>query len=164
MKAWEDRPPEVACLLNPAFCGQVIYQCVRGFADEAGAPMPYPLAFVILPLVLHPRTRATMDGGTRHLQVWLNTHQPIKIGLAERARTLVPHTREALLFLYQTRTVTLREEDAAVAITGPLRRARRRFEPGDETRSCLNKAGVLGKWFARTESPATIYVSLGLMP
>ena len=79
MKAWEDRPPEVASLLNPAFCGQVIYRCVEGFTETENAPMPYPLAFLVLPLVLHPPTRASVNANTRHFQVWLNAHQPIKI-------------------------------------------------------------------------------------
>jgi hypothetical protein len=101
----------------------------------------------------------------RHFQVWLNGNQQIKIGLAERARSLVPYTREALMLLQQTHTVAVRSSDAALVIQNGLRRmGRRRFSQSEETKECLKKAQTLGKWFARVNSPATIYASLGLMP
>jgi Family of unknown function (DUF6521) len=166
MRPWEDRPAEVANLLNPAFCGWIIFQCVQSNIDESeGSPMPYALAFLVLPLVLHQSTRETMKSTTRHFQVWLNGNQQIKIGLAERARSLVPYTREALMLLQQTHTVAVRSSDAALVIQNRLRRIRqRRFSQSEETKECLKKSETLGKWFARANSPATIYASLGLMP
>src|SRR6202521_325469 len=129
MRPWEDRPAEVANLLNPAFCGWIIFQCVKSHIDESdGRPMPYALAFLVLPLVLHRYTRETMKSTTRHLQVWLNGNQQSKIGLAERARSLVPYSREALMLLHQTHTVAVRDSDAALVLENGLRRIRsRRF-------------------------------------
>jgi hypothetical protein len=165
MRRWEDRPQEVAHLLNPAFCGQVLYECGRSHTATSGRGLPYALAFLVLPLVLHPGTRRTMDSHTRHFLVWINGNPQVKVGLAERARALVPYCREALTFLYQTRIVAISEADASLSIVGRLRQRRRRtFQPGDDTRTCLSKSVVLGKWFARANSPSTIYASLGLMP
>jgi hypothetical protein len=166
MRPWEDRPAEVANLLNPAFCGWIIFKCVQSYIYESvGSPMPYSLAFLVPPLVLHQRTRETMKSTTRHWQVWLNGNQQIKIGVAERVRSLVPYTREALMFLQQTHTVAVRSSDAALVLQNGLRRMRRhRFSQSEETKECLKKAETLGKWFARANSPATIYASLGLMP
>jgi hypothetical protein len=127
--------------------------------------MPYALAYLVLPLVLHQCTRETMKSSTRHFQVWLNGNQEIKIGLAERARSLVPYTREALILLHQTRTVAARSSDAALVLQNGLRTIRRRgFSQSEETKECLKKSETLGKLFARANSPATIYASLGLMP
>jgi hypothetical protein len=126
--------------------------------------MPYALVFLVLPLVLHPGTQRTMDSRTRLFLVWVNSNQHIKVGLAQRARALVPHSREALTFLYQTRIMAIGAADASLSIVGRLRRRRRASQPGDDTRVCLSKSVVLGKWFARANSPANIYASLGLMP
>ena len=165
MKTWEQRPQEVANLLNPAFCGRVIYQCILGHASEEARPMPYALGFIVLPLVLHPSTRATMQGSTRHFQVWLGGNQEIKLGLASRARSLVPHAREAFAFLWQTGMIAAQPPDASLVIAKRLRRTPRGASPmSDDTKDCLTKATLLGKWFARANSPATVYTLLGLMP
>jgi hypothetical protein len=166
MRSWNDTPPEVANLLNPAFCGQIIIRTVKAFMAEAGGkPMPYPLVFVILPLVLHGKTRQSIRGTTRHFQVWLNSDQSVKVGLANRARSLVPYTRQAVAFTTQTRALIVNETTAALTMGERLKTIRSRAIPvSDETKECLTKAEVLGKWFARANSSTTIYASLGLMP
>lgn len=164
MSTWSERPVEVANLLNPAFCGQVIYSCAVAHQDEREDAFPYALAFLVLPLVLHSDTRGTMKATTRHFEVWLNVNPEIKVGLADRARSLVPFGREALTFLQQCRAFQIRETDAAIVISKGLRRIRRRFPPGEDTKACLAGAGILGKWFARENSPAAVYAALGLRP
>ncbi len=164
MTPWDERPVEVANLLNPAFCGHVIYGCADAHNREAGKPLPYALAFLVLPLVLHLDTRSTMKPNTRHFEVWLNLNPEIKVGLTARARSLVPFTREALGFLHRSGTLTIQETDAALGIPKALRTLRRRFPVGDDTKACIAGAKVLGRWFARANSPATIYASLGLRP
>ncbi len=126
--------------------------------------MPYALAFLVLPLVLHPGTQCTMESRTRHFLVWINSNQHIKVGLPQRARALVPYSREALTFLCQTGVIAISAQDASLSILRGLRRRQQGAQPSDDTRACLGKSVVLGKWFARTNSPATIYASLGLMP
>lgn len=127
--------------------------------------MPYALAFLVLPLVLHPATRSTMQGSTRHFQVWVSTNQQIKLGLAQRARSLVPHSREAITFLCQTKAAQVSEIDCSLKIAKKLRRlARGGLTPTEDSREAIAKAAILGKWFARVDSTATIYASLGLMP
>lgn len=167
MKPWADRPPEVANLLNPAFCGQVIFRCVQSFfAESKGVAMPYPLAFIVLPLILHRDTRDTMGESRRYFAVWLNGNQHIKIGFAQRARALVPFTRETLTFLQQTGVIGVHQEDATIspAIDRLRPRRNRRFAEGEEMKMCLSRSERLGKWFARAKSPATIYALLGVMP
>jgi hypothetical protein len=125
--------------------------------------MPYALAF-FLPLVLHSDTRSTMKANTRHFEVWLNVNPEIKVGLVTRARSLVPFTREALGFLQRSGTLTIRETGAALVVSRSLRTLRRRFALGEDTKACIAGARVLGKWFGRANSPATIYASSGLRP
>lgn len=164
MKNWLERPQEVANLLNPAFCGRLIYDCVRGCASEDGRPLPCALGFLILPLVLHPSTRETMSGRTRHFQVWLNSNQQIKVGFSSRARSLVPYSREAITFLLQTGTLEVTSPDACFVIKKRLRAIRRREPVSDDFSDSIRAAGVLGKWISRVNSTSTIYASLGVMP
>lgn len=164
MKSWSERPVEVANLLNPAFCGQVIYSCAVAHHAEISDAFPYAFAFLVLPLVLHSETRSTMKATTRHFEVWLNVNPEIKVGLAGRARSLVPFAREALTFLQQSKVFAVRDTDAGLVVTKGLRRTRRQFPPGEDTRGCLRGAAVVGKWFARANSPAAIYAALGLRP
>ncbi len=164
MKSWEHRPQEVANLLNPAFCAGVLYRSMEGYAKEHGRNMPYALGFLVLPLILHPDTRATIQGTTRHFQVWINNHQHIKLGLCTRARTLVPFAREALGFLCTAGVVEVQEDDASLAVRGSLRRRRNAQSSSADVRECSAKAAILGKWLSRVNSAATVYVSLGLIP
>jgi hypothetical protein len=166
MKRWEDRPEEVANLLNPAFCGHLIYSSVQAHQTENSKPMPYAVAFLVLPLALHATTReAILRAVIRHFEVWIDSNQEIKIGLGCRVRSLVPFARETLAFLLQTGALEIQESDAALLIGKRLRQMRGRlFPPSDETKACIKAAAVLGKWFARVNSPATIYASLGLVP
>ena len=53
MRRWEERPIEVANLLNPAFCGRLLYQSIVGHSEYESKDMPYVLFFLVLPLVLH---------------------------------------------------------------------------------------------------------------
>lgn len=163
MKPWEERPQEVANLLNPAFCGRVIYESIKGY-EENGKAMQYPLCFLVLPIVLHPPTRATMSGRTRHFQVWLNSNQQIKIDLAIRARSLVPYAREAVTFLLQTETLIISGPAVLLTINKALKKKRRTGPESQDHADCIRAADVLGKWLSRIDSPSTVYASLGLMP
>jgi hypothetical protein len=49
MRLWNDRPPEIAHLFNPAFCAVLIREGVLGFMDVSPGGMPYPLVFLLLP-------------------------------------------------------------------------------------------------------------------
>jgi hypothetical protein len=66
--------------------------------------MPFALAALVLPLVLHKGTRESLPRDTRTtLLAWLEEHQAILIDFALRVRSVLPYTREAILF------VTMRE-------------------------------------------------------
>src|ERR1039457_6981771 len=62
MRIWNDRPPEIAHLFNPAFCALLIREGVLGFVEVSPGGMPYPLVFLLLPIVLHKATRDRFRG------------------------------------------------------------------------------------------------------
>jgi hypothetical protein len=49
------------------------------------------------------------------------------------------------------------ERSASLGIAGKLRaRSRGTFPVSDETRECIAKARIVGRWFAKVNSPATV--------
>jgi ABC-three component (ABC-3C) system Middle Component 3 len=163
VRPWEDRPVEIAHLLNPAFCSEVLRRAIRLYNKNAARWFPYPLTFLVLPILLHHRTREAIAPNTREqLHVWLQAHQDVRIGFAERARQLVPHTIETLSFLLQVNAITV---DATAGLTVVRRRQRHVDGQGEgEIADCYRKAEIVGRWFARAGSPANIYTMWGVKP
>lgn len=65
---WDQRPQDVANLLNPAFDGFLLFQAIAGFQKEADDEMPFELAFLVLLFVLHEKTRTRLPSKvTTHL-------------------------------------------------------------------------------------------------
>ncbi|WP_442969853.1 three component ABC system middle component [Roseburia sp. AM23-20] len=50
------RTHEVAFLLNPAFCGRILYSTIRTYNEKTNRAFPFPLIYLVLPLVLHKET------------------------------------------------------------------------------------------------------------
>lgn len=55
MKAWNERTHEIAYLLNPAFCGRILYSSIKAYNEKTRKSFPFPLIYLILPLVLHKK-------------------------------------------------------------------------------------------------------------
>ena len=166
MKNWSHRPVEVAYLFNPAFCGEVLLRSIETYSkhstNEEG--LSFPLAFLILPLVLHKKTRERIPATTKNtLHYWLRENGSALIGFPMRARNLVPLTREAITFLIQLQMIQVVTEGRLVRTTKRHRRSSG-FEPDVEIEDCLSKAETIGKWFARAGTPSTVYFTLGVKP
>jgi hypothetical protein len=78
-----------------AFCDWLLREAVQGYASMRAAGMPLPLAFLILPVVLHRPTRELAPGAlTTKLHVWLQEHPEVRIKFAGRTKELcVVHAR-----------------------------------------------------------------------
>ena len=164
MKSWELRQPEAANLFNPAFVGLLIYKAALKYREAAGKCLPYSLAFLIPPIVLHPQTVKTIRlGQGASFQKWANENQPTKIGFAARARNLVPHIRESLLFLVRSGVISILE-DASLSPNAPVRLIRRKHKFSETDALTIKHAETLGRWFAEGGTSATIYATLGVKP
>lgn len=160
--AWQNRPPEVANLLNPAFCGVLLRQSVAEYEDRVGTGLPYGLVFLVLPIVLHRPTRDKIRLRMKQLHPWLQKYPEVKVDFADRARQLVPITREALAYSLKASAMYLDEEGQLHAV-----RVEDRMPAGeemDEIADCFSKARVIGRWFARAGLPTTIYSMWGVKP
>jgi len=161
---WNGRPLEQARLFNPAFLGTLIWSCARAYSSKANANQPFAVSFLVAPVVLHKSTRESLPTTTRtSLVAWLGENPQVLVGFSERAKSLVPLVKEALLFA--SNGGLLQVENAGV-VAGDRPRAMARFERDatDEVSSCLKKAEFVGKWFALSGDYTTIMALWGVAP
>jgi hypothetical protein len=166
MQTWQRRAVEEANLFNPAFCAVLLAKASEDFTKKRDQPLPFALAFLILPVVLHRATRDALPSSTvSALLTWVQDHRDQLVNFSGRVHALQAITREAILFGAQHETL-------AIADTGGLAVGARKQSPTDrktglftdEARACVDRAGFLGRWFAAAGTPATIYSAWGIAP
>lgn len=156
------QPREVFNLLNPAFCGEILVHCIQSYSRLMKGPMPYPLLYLILPLVLHKETRDKLAVKSQEfLHTWIQTNQYLFSDFSRRTKELVPITSDAIVFLLQNNIIVL-DSFANVSVT--------KFEINnnsnrdDEINDCVDKSKTIGRMFARSGSVANIFRVLGVSP
>lgn len=161
MDSWENRPVEIAYLLNPAFCGEIICRTVKEYNEKSSNLFPYPLLFLILPIILHRTTRKKI-GRQRQMHNWLQIYPEVRIDFAARAKNLIPITKEAINFLLQANAIKI-DETAGITVV-PRSRSNIHLTLENEVGECYKKAKILGRWLARVGAPINAYVMWGVKP
>ena len=131
------RTHEVAFLLNPAFCGRILYSTIRTYNEKTNRAFPFPLIYLVLPLVLHKETRMNINSRTQ-LLVWVQRYPQLLIDFPKRARELEISSTSRILS--KTKFVD------------------------EEISDCLKKGEHIAKWFALAGKVETIYIELGVRP
>jgi hypothetical protein len=163
MRPWNDRPPEIAHLFNPAFCALLIREGVLGFMEVSPSGMPYPLVFLLLPIVLHKATRESLPATVAtKMHPWIQQHQEARIGFSERCRAVAAYTRQAIVFA-ATGTLLAFSQDGT--LQAPRLRLRRPpWPPDSESATCRQRARFVGRWLATAGDNATIFAVWGVRP
>ncbi|MFZ0913358.1 MAG: three component ABC system middle component [Candidatus Korobacteraceae bacterium] len=163
MKPWSKRPVEVATLLNPAFCALLLRECVKGFVQKNPEGIPYPLLALLLPIVLHKFTRELLPAKiSTKMHPWLQEHQDVRIGFAQRCAALVPYYREATLFGCTRALLAFTE--AGLITAPPLGNQPKLWGSHTEVAECLKQAHFVGRWFSGAGDVRTIYAMWGIRP
>ncbi len=163
LSLWEQRPFEIANLLNPAFCSIVLRDSISSFHGEMKRNMPYPLVFLVLPLVLHKPTRDTFPKRTdTKFYEWIEDNPNILVtfAFAERTRQFVPYTKETLIFGMKQKIFNI---DAQGNLKS-LRAIETPWSPESKPALIRKKAKFLGRWFAKSGDTAKIFRWLGVLP
>ncbi len=156
MKRWADRSRVEATLLNPALIALLMSEAAREYERQAD-PMSWPLTFLIPPLVLHRPTRDALPRDTRtHLSTWISREPLLRAGFPERAVAMAPLAREALRFGLRHGVLEVLE--------GNVRGLPSQTPPPGDLRVLVSKAGLIGRWLAKTDQPSTIFALLGVGP
>lgn len=155
-------PSVVEDLLNPALLALLLRQTASGYAqDRGGDPaMVWPLAFVAAPMILHGPTRQALPRRpTSHLTNWAQANELLVAGLAPRARSLSEPVRAGLRL--GLRLSLLEVTDSGGIAAGP---AAPRGKPEGSLLQLHRSARLVGRWFARTAEPSTVFAVLRARP
>jgi hypothetical protein len=164
IKNWQERSLITANLLNPAFCGEVIRRTVVSYNDnEKEAKFPFILTFLILPIVLHKRTRQKMPmRSSTYFHTWVEENEHLFLGFADRAKQMLPYTREAVSFLMIHEALSV--DDSGLMDVPGYRRSTPKGEIANEINEIYKKAELLGKWLRLTGNTQTIFMFLKIRP
>lgn len=159
MKRWSDRPIEQRRLLNPAFLSVIVTEAAVGYAVERDQSLPFALAFLTIPIVLHEPTREALPTIATSMYAWLEGRPQARVFVPPLARQFVPHTREAIRFGV--------DHGALKIVSGGSLTATdlKRPAPGSQTadvRRCRSKAQFSGRWLARAGDQGTVLAAWGL--
>ena len=161
MRRWTERPTEVAHLFNPAFCATVLAYSARGFTAEASAGLPWLFTFVVVPLILHKSTREVSPTiKTTKLHSWIERNPSIRIGFSDRARSVVPHVREAIIFGASTGLLVC--DACGNVFAGPRLPKKETNTVSEEVRECFRRARTLGAVLASGGTEYTVFAMLGV--
>jgi hypothetical protein len=150
-------------MLNPALLAVVTAAAAIQYELADEKPMPWPLAFLVAPLVLHRGTREVLPKTTRsHLGTWVAQHPVEHAGFALRAVSLRDSVREGIRFGVGNGLLAVDTEGRLMGTlaTGKGRSPDRASEAG----RIVAQAGFVGKWFTKIDQPATAFVMLGVAP
>jgi hypothetical protein len=161
MKPWDRRSPEAAALLNPALIAVICAAAASEYERTSRNAMPWPLVFLVSPLVLHKGTREALPATTRtHFSTWVTNNPVLRAGFPQRAQSLTPHVREGLRFGMAHGMLSVTDDGRLLGILAPIARP---TDIGD-VRDIVRSAGFAGKWFTRVDQPATLFALLGVAP
>ncbi|MBE2184494.1 MAG: hypothetical protein IAE89_13780 [Anaerolineae bacterium] len=160
-----DQPPEIANLFNAAFTTRILRTTIKSYEEEAQRGMPFSLTFLVLPIVLYKPVRDLLPRDTRtKMHVWIREHQEAKIQFPSRTRSLVPITRESLMFGMHHAVIQLGDDADLVATKKPFRKRNETVFETEEVKHIENRAQFLGKWFAKAGSVSSIYMMWSIRP
>lgn len=162
MNSWNKRTREVAFLLNPAFCGRLLYSAINAYGKKTHRAFPFPLVYLVLPLVLHKETRANINSRTQ-LHLWVQQHPQLLIGFSQRATELIPITNEAVELLLQTGKLVL-TPNAELEVSPTSRRLSQNQYVDSEISECISKSEHVARWFAAAGKVENVYIELGVRP
>lgn len=156
------RPAERDALYNPAFIALTLAQAAAEHERRTGDGLPFALAFLVAPIVLHGPTRQALPKQARSkMALWLQEHPVQRAGLGRRAASLVPDVRAGIR--YGLRSGSLILEDAILTAPKP-RVASDNIMLSGEVNDILKRASFMGGWFALAGPASGIYALWRVKP
>lgn len=162
MKRWDQRPFEIRNLLNPAFCGLVLFRALQSYEEADPRGMPFSLSLLVLPLCLHKDTREIIASNPRSYLLKTSEKNPqILVGFADRVAHMLPYVFEGFGLLMERGCITISNDGRIKSVKNKVRKT---VNGTEETVSCQKVARIVGKEFARITDRVTIYTTFGIRP
>jgi len=162
MKRWDRRPFEIRNLLNPAFCGLILFRAIEGYQEGDDRGMPFSLSLLVLPLCLHKYSREVIANRSRsYLLKTMEKNPELTVDFAERVTSTLPFVFEGFGLLLERGCVSITSDGRIHAVPKKVRKS---VTGTDETILCQRVARIVGKEFARISDRATVYTTFGIRP
>lgn len=163
MIRWEERSPDVAALLNPAFISVLIAECCRAYSKECDRRFPFSLAFVAIPICLHPSSRNTFPKNiSGKFQLWAEKNAVVRVDFHRRAAGIAASVREALHFGALHNLLKFEEDGCISALKSTdILVATYKETPLHEI---MNSIKFFGRWMSRIEDPSIVFLCMGVKP
>ncbi len=165
---WEQRPVEVANLLNPPFCAILLREAIQAYEQKDSRGMSYLLIYLILPFVVHAKTRHSIPNRPNYTFIeWLERQKTNSMILTDRIQQLTLFTKEGLLWGIQEDVFKFGSEEdkfGNLVTSSRVLQFDESWSPDSTPVDCKNKARIIGTWFAEIGDVTTIYRSLGIRP
>jgi ABC-three component (ABC-3C) system Middle Component 3 len=156
MSQWTERPRLEATMLNPALLAVLLAAAAQDY-EKAKERMPWPLGFLVLPLVLHRPTRSALPRNTRtHLSTWIGRNPLLRAGFPARAATMVPLTRGGIRFGLRAGVLDIDGQTLGGDVTSD--------RAAGELGQLMRTAALTGRWLATVDQPSTAFALLGVAP
>lgn len=150
-----------AAMFNPALIAVIIAAAANQYEETCEFAMPWPLSFLVTPMVLHAPTREALPRTSRtSLAKWVSDNAVLSAGFPARASYMGPTVREGVRFGLREQMFALVPGNALLCRTLPKTTAR---APGDLA-PIVRGAGMLGRVFGRTGDAATVFAALRVQP
>lgn len=148
---------EMQVIQNPALGAYVLWQFGSSFQSENGSPAPLPLAFLVLPLLLH---RSTLDlvvstrktSGLALFAAKLGEERENLLAVHERAFALRRLTLQSIAMGVGNRLLTL-DYSAATLRANTLAPGTSKPKIPERIRSFSGAADKIGYWFSKLGLP-----------
>lgn len=154
-------PRAEAALFNPAFLTLIVAATARGYREITKSGLPYELAFLAAGLALNEETRRAFPANTnRRMSSWVLENPVIAAEFPLRAKALVPLVRDGIRYGLRARSLRLEGGSLISHVPGSAPSHLR----SRDARDCVRSSAFVGRWFAHTGDPATIFALLGVRP
>ena len=144
---------ELESVQNPALGAFAIWQFGRGYQADDGRPAALPLAFLVLPLLLHTRTLELIQStrkasGLTLFAAKLGEERENLLAVHERARWLRQLTLESLGLGLRSRILSLDYTDASLRANALLGASANPSLP-ERLKGLPKSAEKIGHWFSK---------------
>ena len=141
---------------------RLLFSAIHNYELTAKRDFPFPLIYLVLPLVLHRATREKINSGTQ-LLAWIQSNPELLVCFPQRASDLVPITNEAVELLLQAGSIAITPSGELQTVKNKRTLSITRFADS-EVKQCINKSEHVARWFAKAGRVETIYIGLGVRP
>ncbi|HEX5422516.1 MAG TPA: three component ABC system middle component [Candidatus Acidoferrales bacterium] len=135
---------------NTGLAAEAIWQAVYEAYDAKGRSegVPFPLAFLVLPLAFHQRSASTLSSKTQPGALYkaLADDREITVGLQARMEALADRTFQALSIAFHTGLLTL--DSGSTRDLFPGKKTPPVTHVTEEVKTILNAAKRVGRSFA----------------